>query len=117
MFEEGEEVIYVVRRRRRSTEMFGFFVTIAGVAGILCGISPGLITGGLGLVFLAFAAISALLVIVAERLDGRSVGPSIIALILLGLLTFSAAYLPIWLGAYYLPAHPELYPKFPTPKP
>lgn len=112
MFED--DVIYVVRQRR-SSEMLGLLATCAGVAGFFCGFSPRLLAGIFGWVLLGGGTIAALLAVLAERLDGRPLGRSVAAILVIGALAFALPYTVLWFGVHYLPAHPDLYPKFPTP--
>jgi hypothetical protein len=114
--DDDEEVVcVVVRRRPRASEPLALFATCAGVAGVLYGMSPRFLLSQLGVFLAGGAVLAAIVALVANHLDGRPLGRSLVWLLALGALIFAIGYLPLWLTWHYLPAHPEFYPKFPTP--
>ena len=108
--------IVVIAQRRRGDEARRLFVSLVGIGGLLAGLFPQFARSNLALVFVGGVVLSALLALIGDRLDGYPPGRALLGLILLGALTFAAGFLPVWLAAYYLPAHPDLYRRlFPPP--
>ena len=108
--------IIVIAQRRRGVEPRRMLAGLAGIGGLLAGLFSQFARSDLALVFVAGTALSALLALLGDRLDGYPLRRGLVRLILLGALAFAAGFLPIWLAAHYLPAHPDPYQRlFPPP--
>ncbi|HEY8597690.1 MAG TPA: hypothetical protein VIL85_04625 [Thermomicrobiales bacterium] len=120
---DDDALVIIAARRgyyRASSEPRRMYVFILGIMGIFAGISPSFLHGRSALIFGGLAVVAALLAIILDWRDGYALGRSIFSLLILGVLVIGGGFLPIWLTAHYLPAHPEYYSHiiaFPTPAP
>lgn len=81
---------------RQSREALGMFISCVGIIALLAGLFPKLLTGTLGLVLVAGAAISAILTVVLDMQAGSSLKKSLLGILIVGIFAFGAIYGLIW---------------------